>query len=87
MAFNPFIGRDQRWLEERLRDAQDEIATGMSTISGGLGEAQFGRIMSVGPMERMKLILQALNKLNPTAYPIDDITAPTRTVAQFTGFN
>jgi hypothetical protein len=85
VAFNPFIGRDQAWLEERLRDTQDEIAGGMSTISGGLGEAQFGRIMTIGPTQRLTLLLQALNSLDPTTYPIDDITVPTRTVMTYQG--
>lgn len=86
MPFNPFIGRDQAWLEARLVEAQDEMASGKSTISANLGEASFGRIMTVGPMERMKMILAALNLLNPTKYPIEQISAPTRTTATFTGF-
>ena len=85
MAFNPFIGRDQAWLELRLRETQDELATGKSTIGGGLGEATFSRIMTVGPTERLNLILRALNRLDPTAYPIDDITSPRRTVATYSG--
>lgn len=86
MAFNPFIGRDQGWLEARLRETQDELGSGKSTISSSLGEASFGKIMTIGPMERLKLILAALNRLNPTAYPIDSVTAPTRTIATFTRF-
>lgn len=85
MAFNPFIGRDQAWLEARLQETQDELGSGKSTINASLSEASFGKIMTIGPMERMKMILAALNRLNPTLYPIDQISAPTRTIATFTG--
>lgn len=72
-------------MEERLQETQTELATGMSTISGGLGEASWGRIMTIGPMERMNLLLQALNKLDPATYPIDAITSPRRTVMTYAG--
>ena len=85
MAFNPFIGRDQAWLESALRKTQDELASGMSAISGGIEGVQFGNIMTIGPTQRLTLLLQALNKLDPDTYPIDDITISTRTVMTYRG--
>lgn len=85
MAFNPFIGRNKEWLLQKLAEAQDELAGGMSTISGGLGEANFGKIMTVGPAERIQLIMRALNLIDPVGFPIDATSAPRRTVATFRG--
>lgn len=85
MAFNPFIGRDQKWLEDRLREAQDELGSGMSAISGSLGEVSFGNVMTMGPMKRVELILAELNRIDPVAYPIDSVSVPTRTVMSYKG--
>ena len=83
MPFNPFIGQTQPWLEAQLRAAQEELATGKSAISGQLSEVSFGNAMTVGPAQRIKMILRELNRLDPTRYPIDEVSAPTRTVATF----
>lgn len=85
MAFNPFIGRDQKWLEDKLKEAQDELGSGMSAISGSLGEVSFGNVMTMGPMKRVELILAALNRIDPTSYPIDSVSVPTRTVMTYRG--
>ena len=87
MAFNPFIGRDQAWLETALRRTQDELASGMSAISGGIDGVQFGNIMTIGPTQRLTLLLQALNRLDPATYPVDSTIIPTRTVITYRGAN
>lgn len=83
MPFNPFIGQTRTWLETQLRAAQEELATGKSVISGQLGEVSFGNAMTIGPAQRIKMILRELNRLDPTRYPIDEVSAPTHTVATF----
>jgi hypothetical protein len=85
MPFNPFIGQTQPWLESQLRSAQEELATGKSAISGQLGEVSFGNAMTIGPAQRIKMILRQLNKLDPTGYPINEVSAPTTTTATFAG--
>jgi len=85
MALNPFIGRDRAWLEERLRETQDELGSGMSATSGNLAEVSFGAIMTIGPMKRLEFLLAALNRIDPVTYPADATTVPTRTIATFSG--
>lgn len=85
MPFNPFIGQTQPWLETQLRAAQEELSTGKSAISGQLGEVSFGNAMTIGPAQRIKMILRQLNRLDPTSYPIDEASMPTSTSATFTG--
>lgn len=86
MAFNPFIGQTEQWLVEKLRETQEELAGGKSTIGGNMGEVGFSKIMTIGPMQRLQMILAALNLLNPTAYPIDSSSVPRSTVGTFSGF-
>ena len=86
MARNVFIGWSQAELESALKAAQMELATGKSTISANLGEASYSKIMTVGPDTRIGLITAALNRLDPIAYPIDDVSVPTRTLGTFAGF-
>ena len=85
MAWNPFIGKTQAWLETQLEAAQEELATGKTTISGGVGEVNYQKLLTIGPTQRIAMILAALNKIAPATYPIDDVTIPKRTAATFTG--
>lgn len=85
MAFNMFIGRERAELEEALRAAQDELLNGRSTVSGSLAETSFQDAMTVGPAQRIKMIGEALNRIDPTSYPIGDTFIPTRTVATYSG--
>lgn len=85
MAWNIFIGKSQAWLEEQLAAAQEELATGKTTIAGGVGEVNYQKLLTVGPTQRIAMILAALNKIAPATYPIDDVTIPKRTAATFTG--
>ena len=85
MPFNPFIGQPKSWLEDQLRAAQQELVTGKSAISGQLGEVSFGNAMTIGPAQRIKLILRHVILLDTTRYQMDDVTAPSSTIAIFTG--
>ena len=85
MASNPFIGLDRATLEKARLQAQKELLSGMSAISGGIEGVQFGNIMTIGPKVRLDMILAALHVIDPVAYPINDITSPTRTVMTYRG--
>ncbi len=85
MAFNAFIGLDQATLEQALLDTQKEILTGKSNIGGTLREVSYSKIMTIGPTQRLAMILRALNLLDPEAYPIYDVSIPTRTIATYSG--
>lgn len=84
MAFNYFIGWNQQDLEAELRSAQEDLAAGKATIAAQGGDSRIASQIDSSAQERIKLILKALNKLDPTTYPIADITAITKTRASFT---
>jgi len=78
MAYNPFIGWSQDDLETALRAAQTDLAAGKSTSGAGDGTVMVKNSIDIRPAERVRLILLALNKLVPSAYPIEDITPITQ---------
>ena len=83
MAFNPFLGQSQAQLETALAYAQADLASGKATtevMSAGSG----GRMqVDTSLIERIRLILSALNKLDPTTYPADQVAMATQTRASF----
>ena len=79
MAINFFIGWTLEDLETELRAAQEDLAAGKSTISAGAGDASQQSKTDMAPADRVKMILRALNKLDPETYPIADITSNDRT--------
>jgi hypothetical protein len=79
MAINYFIGWNQQDLEGELRVAQEDLAAGKATIMAQAGEARSGSQMEETAQNRIKMILRALNKLDPENYPVDQITAITST--------
>jgi hypothetical protein len=85
MAINFFVGWSQQELEAELRAAQEDLAAGKSTISSQAGEVRSGAAVELSAQERIKLILRALNKVNPEEYPVADVTAITSTRAAFSG--
>ena len=78
-----FKGRSRAWLEAARDAAEEELSKGKTTISGGLGEVNYSAALTVGPTQRLKHLLYALNQIAPADYPIDDISVPTRTFATF----
>lgn len=74
MAFNPFIGKSQDWLETELAKAQDDLAAGKSTISANSGDIGVRNQLDFSLRERIRLILQALSILDSTSYPPASIT-------------
>lgn len=83
MAYNPFIGRSLEWLEAQLEAAQTDLGAGSVVNYAEAGDAKTQTKIDKSPDERIKLILKALNKIDPDTYPIADITAIDRTRVTF----
>lgn len=85
MAFNPFIGRSQEWLESELEKAQEDYAAGKTTSSINAGDAGSSKVVQLTPEQRIRLLLKALNLLDSTLYPDSSIRRVTRTQVQVYG--
>lgn len=85
MAYNPFIGWGREDLERELRSAQEDLAAGSSSIKATAGDVISEARVDKSPEARIKLLLLALNRLDPTTYPIADITPIDRTRVTFLG--
>lgn len=79
MAFNPFIGMDQPTLESLLASAQADLAAGKTTVSAEVPGIRNTSMADTLPIERIRLLLKALNLLAPGQYPIDQISPATQT--------
>ena len=84
MAINYFIGWSQQDLEEALREAQEDLAQGKSTIAAQGGDSRIGSQVDLSAQERIKMILKALNLLDPDTYPIASVSSINTTRACFT---
>lgn len=87
MAFNAFIGWTREDLETELRAAQEDLASGKVGTKTTAGDVSSESRTEASAIERVKLLLRALNRIDPDAYPIDQITAIDRTRATFWGSN
>jgi len=85
MAFNPFIGRSQEWLEAALQEAQEDYQLGKTTSGVNAGDAGSSKVVQMLPIERIKAILKALYILDPDTYPATSINRVTRTQVQVYG--
>lgn len=83
MAFNPFIGQQQSDLEAALKLAQADLMAGRATIRAKSGDIMLDSQVDTSLQERIRLILKALNLLDPATYPIDQISMATQTRAVF----
>ena len=83
MAINYFLGWGIADLERELRVAQEDLAAGKAPTGAGSGDANVQSQVEQNAMSRIKLLLQALNKLDPEKYPADDVTAITQTRIAF----
>ena len=83
MAFNPFLGWTQERLETALSKAQADLAAGKTVIRADVPGISVYNQVDTTPAERIALILRALNKLDPTTYPSDQISRPSTTRAVF----
>lgn len=83
MAYRHFPGKTEAWLEAALSTLADQEASGRITTTAGEGTIQYSKLVVEGIATRKRKILHDLNILNPTDYPIDDVSLPTRTVSRF----
>lgn len=83
MAWNPFVGKTQAWLETELGKAQQDLADGRTVVSAGAGDVNSSSMVHQSPAARIQAILRALNALDPTSYPANAISRDTLVVAQF----
>ena len=79
MAINYFMGWTESELLEELVAAQEDLAAGKSTTEARAGEVGNRSQVEQSAQQRIKLLLKALNAINPTDYPIDQVTAVTAT--------
>jgi hypothetical protein len=78
MAWNPFIGKDRKWLESELAAAQRDLSAGKMTIRAADGNVLVQSQVEIRPAERVAQLLSALNKISAEDYPIDQITPMTK---------
>ena len=83
MAINYFIGWGLADLEAELRVAQEDLAAGKAGVLTRAGEVEGRSAVEQLAQNRIKMLLKALNALDPDNYPLDQITAITETRAAF----
>jgi|GEM_PF-1344828 len=83
MAYRPFIGRTQAWLEAELAKAQEDLASGKTTTGWGAGDRNASKKSEASAAKRIQLLRFELYHLNPTAYPKASVQRVTRTKAVF----
>ena len=83
MAFNPFLGRSQVQLEADLASAQADLAAGKQVSRATVPGIDVTNQMELTIYARIRFILLALNKLDPNAYPADQISPASTTRIAF----
>jgi hypothetical protein len=83
MALNPFIGWNQQDLEAELRRAQEDLAAGKTITQNRSGDVGKVEQVEASALTRIRQLLIALNKLDPTTYPADQISPVNRTKVTF----
>lgn len=83
MAFNAFIGWSRQDLETELRRAQEDHAAGKTIVSSNSGDVGKTEALSSSPVQRIRQLLIALNRLAPDDYPFADVSPTNRTRAVF----
>src|SRR5271169_930709 len=74
MPVNYFLGRSQQQLEADLKAAQDDLAAGKNVQTASSGDVRKEDRIEKSIEARILMILQALNLIDPTAYPNTLIT-------------
>ena len=70
-----------------MASAQEDLAAGASIESAGSGDVNSRNKTELSPQERIKMILKALNLLDPEKYPASAAVAITRTRINFAQAN
>ena len=79
---NVFTGRTKSELESWLRATQNEIATGKTIVKTDIDGVSTEAQINMSAQMRLRLILRALNALDPTSYPIKDVRRINRVQAR-----
>jgi len=80
---NPFLGWNQQDLETELRRAQEDHAAGKTITENRSGDVSKREQIESSALNRIRQILRALNAIDPTTYPADQISPANRTKATF----
>lgn len=83
MAFNPFLGWTQTQLETALAAAQADYARGKTITRADVPGVSAYSQLEQTIVERIRVILVALNKLDSVTYPSDQIAQASTTRAVF----
>ncbi len=75
----------QAWLEERLKEVEEEIASGKVTDQWSAGDSSAHKMIdrNLDAVTRRQMILNDLGILDPTTYPPRDNAAIKRTVSRY----
>jgi hypothetical protein len=68
-----FIGMSQEWLEARLLEARQDLASGTTNIGGTAGDSAFTELQNWSPTERIDALLYELSIVDPDTYPPADV--------------
>lgn len=77
---NPFVGWTESELLAQRRKIQQEIADGGMITQSSEGDVSASVLVTSGPVARLRMVMLALYRINPDAYPMADIPK-TRSVA------
>jgi hypothetical protein len=83
VALDPLFGVNRKRLEAELAQAQSDLMAGKATVRAGSGEILIQSQTEISLRERIRMILAALNKLDPETYPLDQITPASATKIVF----
>lgn len=70
-------------MEAELRTAQEDLAAGSAISRTGAGDTMTESRLDKSPDTRVKILLKALNKLDPDRYPIADVSPIDRVRVRF----
>jgi hypothetical protein len=79
VALNPFLGETRANLESWLAIARKDLALGKTVSSAGAGDVNTANQIQMTPLQRIELLLRALNSIDPVTYPATSIRRVTRT--------
>ena len=82
MAFRYFLGRSQEWLEAQLQQAQEDLAAGKTLSSWGNAGDSASKQIQISAHERIRMLLNDLNAIDPDNYPSTSIRRIRTTVGK-----
>lgn len=76
----PFYTRTETQLEQDLKDCEEQMASASRNLSFGSGDVSATKQFILSLEQTQWKLLLALNKMNPTAWPIDGTDIPVNRV-------